>query len=200
MEDCALPEDARGYLKQAQAELARVAHVTTETLRFHRQSTRPKLTNLHDVLESVLALHEGRLRGGQVTVERRYEPHRPLLCFPNELRQVASNLIGNALDALAGCTQCRLHLHVREVSTASKPGLRLTIADTGAGMGRDTLHRLYEPFFTPKQATSTGLGLWISREILRKHGGTLRVRSKLGRGTVFSVFLPHALDGRSFSE
>ncbi len=200
MEDCALPEDARGYLRQAEAELARVAHVTTETLRFHRQSTRPTLTDLADVLESVLALHEGRLRGGQASVERRYRLHTPLLCFPDELRQVASNLISNALDSMAGCPERCLRLRIREAPGGSKPGLCLTVADTGAGMDRATLDHLYEPFFTTKQDTGTGLGLWVSRGIIRKHGGTLRVRSRLDRGTVFSVFLPQAGDGQIFSE
>ncbi len=124
MEDCALPESARGYLRQAQAELARVAHVTTETLRFHRQSTRPALTNLVDVFESVLALHEGRMRGGQVAVERRYRLHRPLLCLPDDLRQVASNLIGNALDAMVAGPERRVCLGVRETGASGNTGVR----------------------------------------------------------------------------
>ncbi len=66
-------------------------------------------------------------------------------------------------------------------------------------MSRATQGHLYEPFFTTKQATGTGLGLWVSREIIRKHGGTLRARSLPDRGTVFSVFLPHPADGQVLS-
>jgi signal transduction histidine kinase len=74
-------------------------------------------------------------------------------------------------------------------------GIRVTVADTGDGMTSNTIKRLYEPFFTTKEAYGTGLGLWVSEGIVRKHGGIIRVRSCVepGRsGTVFTVFLPIA--------
>lgn len=131
----------------------------------------------------------------QVAVERRYRAHVPLLCFANELRQVGANIVSNAMDAMGHCSERRLLLRVREATSPStgKTGVRLTIADTGIGMSATTLRRLFEVFFTTKSATGTGLGLWVSAEIVKKHNGTLRVRSQQGArsGSTFSVFLPY---------
>jgi signal transduction histidine kinase len=187
--------ETKQYLDMAQSELTRVGHIASETLRFHRQSTHPSASNLGEVVDSVVSLHEGRLRGAQVSVHRRYRPHPPLVCYPNEIRQVVANLVGNALDAMLERTKRDLYLRVREAHDPSTgvAGVRVTIADTGSGMNRATQQRIFEPFFTTKEATGTGLGLWVSQEIVRKHGGTLSVRSRREQdfaGTVFAVFLP----------
>ena len=74
-----------------------------------------------------------------------------------------------------------------------RKGLVLTVADTGSGMSSDTAAKIFEPFFTTKESGGTGLGLWVSYEIIQRHGGTLAVRSsrRKGRsGTVFTLFLP----------
>lgn len=184
------------YLEQAQAELSRVAHIATETLRFNKRNTSARPTNIGDVMESVITLHEGRLRAAGIRVERRIRPHRPAVLFANELRQVVANLVGNAIDAMQERSERRLLLRVHEAThpRTGRPGVRFTIGDTGGGMPPSTLRRLFEPFFTTKEATGTGLGLWVSQEIIRKHHGTMRVRSccaSAPTGTVFSVFIPH---------
>ncbi len=69
-------------------------------------------------------------------------------------------------------------------------GVRVTIADSGTGMDKQTLDQLFRPFFTTKGEVGTGLGLWVSKGILEKHGADLAVRSKRGRGTVFQLFFP----------
>ncbi|HEV2576727.1 MAG TPA: PAS domain-containing protein [Acidobacteriaceae bacterium] len=182
------------YLDQAQLELARVSHIATETLRFNRRTARPSATNISHLVDSVLTLHEGRIRTGQINVHRQYSHHDPILLFANELRQVIANLIGNAIDALAGQPHRELIVRVRQARDpgTGDAGVRLTVADTGIGMPPETLRRLYEPFFTTKEATGTGLGLWVARDIIQKHGGTMRVRSRSGRpsGTVFAIFIP----------
>lgn len=188
--------EARDYLTQAQAELARVSSIAVETLRFHRQNTQAAAVSLNEILESVITLHQGRLRSAEIHVERRYRSHDPLLCYPNELRQVAANLIGNAVDAMNSCTPRRLSVRVGHGHDwrDGRPGARVTVADTGSGMSRNTQSRIFEPFFTTKETTGTGLGLWIAHDLVRKHEGTLRVRSRRGEpkhGTVFSIFLPY---------
>ncbi len=111
-----------------------------------------------------------------------------------ELRQVLSNLLANSLDACASGATIRV-----DAASASDPrdpartGVRITVADTGAGISPQHLESIFEPFFTTKKDTGTGLGLWVSRELVEKHGGSLRVRSSTGpqrSGTVFSLFLP----------
>lgn len=191
-----LPEEAAQYLQQAQAELLRVSQITIETLRFSRQNTSPTQVKISTLIESVVNLHEARLKGAHIRVERHYDERLALLCFPNELRQVIANLVGNAIDAMLGMENMRLCLRVRDACDprTGEHGVRLTVADTGAGMQQATLQQIWEPFFTTKGATGTGLGLWVTHEIIRKHRGTVRVRSSMQRqthGTVFTVFLPH---------
>jgi len=190
-----LEDEARGYLEQAVHELDRVAQITVQTLRFHRRSTRPVETDLRDVVQTVLPLFESRARLLQATVESRFRPVPPVIVHDGEIRQVVANLISNATDALT--EGGRLDLRVASAShpRTGEPGIALTVADTGCGMSPETLGRIFEPFFSTKGATGTGLGLWVSLEIVEKHGGTLRVRSRLHSqerpgGTVFRFFLP----------
>jgi PAS domain S-box-containing protein len=188
------PPPISNYLDQAQFELSRVSHIATETLRFNRRNTKAAATNLSALIDSVLTLHEGRIRAAQIQIERDYSPHGPVHLFANEIRQVIANLIGNAIDALIDQPRRSLILRVRQAHGPNgNSGVRITVADTGIGMTPATLRRLYEAFFTTKEATGTGLGLWVSQEIVRKHGGSMRVRSSNrppNTGTVFSIFIP----------
>ncbi len=189
--------EASGYLRQAQLELARVAQIASETLRFNRRNARASATAISDLVDSVLALHDGRIRAAQIQIERRYREHEPILVFANELRQVIANLISNAIRAMIDSKHGRLFVRVRQANDprCGRSGVRLTIADTGTGMTPATLRRLFEPFFTTRESTSTGLGLWVTHDIVHKHGGSLRVRSRTAHdysGTVFSIFIPGA--------
>jgi signal transduction histidine kinase len=99
----------------------------------------------------------------------------------------------NALDAIG--QSGRIIVRERDCTNirTGEEGVRITIADSGHGMSRQVKARLFEPFFSTKPATGTGLGLWVSRQIIEKHHGTIRVRSSTTaahHGTVFSVFLP----------
>ncbi len=188
------PEIA-ALLDQADKELRRVSLITTETLRFHRQQSQPTFTDVADLVDSILLLHEGRLSQAQITTERRYRPHPLVRCLPNDIRQVLANLISNAIEAMHandGERTLTLRLHGATDAKTNEPGIVLMIADTGSGMTTTARARAFEPFFTTKEATNSGLGLWISREIVNKHNGRLRFRS-IGagprRGTVFSLFL-----------
>ncbi|MBV8675522.1 MAG: PAS domain-containing protein [Acidobacteriaceae bacterium] len=189
------------YANLAQHELARVSEITQQMLRFYRQPTVPSLTTLGELLDSLLMLHQGRVTALHVEVVRRYEPDVRLLCFAGEMRQLFANLIGNALDAMAP-EGGRLLLRVRNWGAG---GVRVTVADTGSGMTREVLQHIFEPFFTTKEAVGTGLGLWVSAEIVSKHKGRIRVRSRVrdrhGRGgTVFMVFFPQGTEEKSAAE
>jgi PAS domain S-box-containing protein len=184
----------REYLSLAEQELLRVSQIATQTLRFHRQSTKPALTRVEDVLDSVHALYNSRLTRLGATVAKRYDAASfPILAFDGELRQLFANLVANALDALP--PQGRLLIRTRAVNRAGGTrGIRITIADNGQGIPTELLNRIFEPFVTSKSTTGTGLGLWVSKEIVHKHRGCMRVRSRTTApsGTVFWVFLTDA--------
>ena len=188
--------DTASLLDQADRELRRVSLITTETLRFHRQSSQRSLTDLAQLLDSVLLLHESRLHQALITTERKYRLHPDILCSPNEIRQVLANLVANAIEAMTSVASPRtlsLRIHPATDPHSGKAGIALVIADTGSGMAPIARARAFEPFFTTKEATNTGLGLWITREIIDKHHGRLRFRSRQSdphRGTIFTLFLP----------
>jgi PAS domain S-box-containing protein len=187
-------EQSRDYLALADAELRRACAITSQTLRFHKQSTRPTEVTCDDLMSSALDMLRSRIRNANVTVKKRKRVQRPVLCFEGEIRQVISNLLINAIDALPQKGGFLL-LRSREGHdhATGRPGLILTIADTGTGMPPETLARIFEPFYTTKGIAGTGLGLWISKEILDRHRGYLHVRSsqRAGHtGTVVTLFLP----------
>jgi PAS domain S-box-containing protein len=191
-----LEEPARSYVEMAEHEVRRISEITQQTLRFYRQSTLPARTNLSELLDSVLRLHQGRLRNLGIAVEKEYDANTDLYCFAGELRQVFANLIGNAIDAMpAGGRLVIRARRSRDWTCPEKSGVRFQVADTGSGMSADVRRRIFEPFFTTKEITGTGLGLWVSSEIVAKHKGSMRVRSRAeatgGRsGTIFELFFP----------
>jgi signal transduction histidine kinase len=197
----AVSPTAQHYLEAAEVELQRVSAIANQTLRFHRQSTNPRPATAEDLIGGILPLYQGRLTNSRVTIERRDRTHRPFMCFDGEIRQVLSNLIGNAIDAMNPAGG-RLLIRSREATdwTTGRKGVALTVADSGPGMSSHTLSRIFEPFFTTKDTSGTGLGLWISREIVDRHCGVLKVRSSQSAprcGTVFALFLPFDQEARA---
>lgn len=191
-----LDEPAKNYVTMAEYEVRRIAEITQQTLRFYRQSTSPSRATMAEILDSVLSLYQGRLNGLNILVERRYDAQLDLFCFAGEIRQVFANLIGNAIDATS--SGGRLLVRARRSRSWKDPerrGIRFTVADTGAGMDPEVRERIFEAFFTTKEVTGTGLGLWVSHEIILKHHGLVHVRSRAAAsgkpsGTVFELFLP----------
>jgi PAS domain S-box-containing protein len=190
----ALADDLRPLVSLAESEMERVAHVARQTLAFYREPTAAAPVALHGLLDEVIRLYDSKLRGADVTITRRYETEAAVPVFAGEMRQVFSNLLLNAVDAMA--SGGRLDLHVYETRTwrgARAIGVAVAMRDSGSGVERAHLRTIFEPFFTTKGARGTGLGLWVSKGIVEKHGGTIAVRSSTapGRsGTCFRVFLP----------
>ena len=188
---------SREYLRIAQQELDRVTHITTQTLRFYRQSTRPVESNVNELLDSVISLYEPRLRDYSIAIQRRYKDVPLLHAFEGEIRQVLANFIGNAIDAMHrhGGRLILRSASGRDPRTGVE-GVYVTVADTGCGMDAATRSRIFEPFFSTKGTTGTGLGLWVSQTIIDKHAGRIYIRSRVPQrpqaagGTVFRIFLP----------
>jgi signal transduction histidine kinase len=186
--------DIKQYADMASEELARVSEIASHTLRFHRQSSNPTSIKVSEVLDSVLSLHRQRLKSCGITVEKEYDDSSPIIGLSGELRQVFANLIGNSIDAmrLGGTLKIRVK-NVSELMNGNRSGVKVLIADTGTGISTQAKKRLFEPFFSTKGTTGTGLGLWVSASIIQKHSGTVRVKSSTQpstSGTVFSIFLP----------
>ena len=185
------------YLETAERELRRVAAITNQTLRFYKQSTRPMPVTCFELFNETLQLYQGRLINSNIVVEKRKRASLPALCFEGEIRQVLSNLIGNAIDSMHPGGG-RLLLRSREATnwTTGQRGLALTVADTGTGIPALVRKKIFEAFFSTKGIGGAGLGLWVSQEIVNRHRGTLQVRSSEqpnSRGTVFVLFLPFEL-------
>ena len=191
-----IEEPALNYVTMAEHEAKRIAEIAQQTLRFYRQSTLPLRTTMAELIDSVLNLYQGRLNTLEIQVERKYDPEMTLFCFAGEIRQVFANLVGNAVDATS--SSGRLIVRARRSRNWQQPqveGVRFTVADTGCGMDLEVRERIFEAFFTTKDVTGTGLGLWVSHEIILKHKGKVHVRSTpagIGKpsGTVFQIFIP----------
>jgi PAS domain S-box-containing protein len=200
---CQLEDPALGYVVMAEHEARRIAEITQQTLRFYRQSTLPARTNMGELLDSVLTLYHGRLNSLNIQVERDFDASMDLFCFAGEVRQVFANLVANSLDATPNGGRLVLRARrSRNWKDPAKSGVRFAVADTGSGMEPAVRARVFEPFFTTKEVTGTGLGLWVSHEIIAKSHGLVHLRSRVARngrgsGTVFQIFLPDEPERRT---
>lgn len=153
------------------------------------------MTSVPSVLDEVLSVYGRKIDEKRVTILRRYGNVEELRAFPGELRQVFSNLVLNALEAISSMGKVAVRVR-RDRASKLQPGIRIMVGDNGPGIPPENLPRIFEPFFTTKDSKGTGLGLWVSQGIIQKHGGTLRVRSSTqgaNHGTCFTIFLPFAV-------
>jgi signal transduction histidine kinase len=182
-------DDARSFGRLAAQELQRISEIVNQTLRFHRAPAKPAYTDVAELAASALALFRGKLRDRHISEHIVAEPTFAY-CSAGEIRQAVVNLIGNALDAMADGG--RLYLRVSSISAQGAGCARLTIADTGTGIRAEIRPSLFSQFFTTKGSRGTGLGLWLTRDIVLRNRGRLRFRSRTGSpsGTAFAIYLP----------
>jgi len=141
---------------------------------------------MHEEVDQALTLVAQRLRSAGVTVVREYAPDTPLVsCQPTLLGQVLVNLVLNAVDAMSGRKESRLTLRVRGEGERAI----VEVEDTGPGIPEGLRRRIFEPFFSTKGEKGNGLGLWISSEIARIHGGTLKAFPG-AKGALLRLSLP----------
>jgi PAS domain S-box-containing protein len=181
------------HLEAAKRELDRVAHITRQTLGFYRDTSSPVRFNVAEVLDDLLRLYERRIESKEIHLTRQYKDHAEVVGLTGEIRQAFSNLLTNAMDATAPGGSLTVKVRKsRHWGQQKAQGVRITVADSGSGISPEHRRDLFQPFFTTKADVGTGLGLWITRGIIEKHGGTIRVRSRTGQkhGTSFSIFLP----------
>ncbi len=188
------PDASNRLLDAADHELRRVAHITRQTLGFYRETTSPVEIDASEMLRSVVDVFRRKLASRNVSATIETDEAIFLYGVPGELRQVFSNLLSNAIDAsLAGS---RVRVRIKKAGDR----VQITIADQGSGIPEAAQAQIFEPFFTTKKDVGTGLGLWISREIIQNHGGKIHFRSRAGAeksGTVFVVYLSKSQGARS---
>jgi PAS domain S-box-containing protein len=193
--DTTLSGAGRQYLALAEKELARAAQIAKQTLGFYKEETEPAAVDLAQLLDEVLAFHR-RNMPAHVALERHYPRKLEICCREGEIRQVVSNLMTNALHALGeGGT---IDVEARRTKVEDESGVLLNVSDTGSGIEAADMDRLFEPFFTTT-TRGTGLGLWLVKQIVKKHGGTIHVESSREarrHGTRFSIFLPARANAR----
>jgi PAS domain S-box-containing protein len=183
---------ARSYADMAERELSRVAHITKQTLAFYRESAQAIPVSIPELLDDLLEFQSRQLEKSKIAVDRQFRSSRLVQGFPAELKQVFLNLVGNAIEAMPEGGRLRVRV-CDSVGNDMRPGVRIFVSDTGSGIKQEDANRLFEPFFSTKSTKGTGLGLWISKGIIRKYEGTIRFRSASvakGNVTCFSVFLP----------
>jgi PAS domain S-box-containing protein len=178
--------NVRPLAEAAQNELARAAHVTRQTLSFARTTGTRESADLAALVDGIVNLYTDKLNSKNVQLIKNYRGDGVAIASRSEVRQVISNLLANAIDAerQGGRIDIRVHPSLGGGSVS------LVVADRGCGMSPEQMRRIFEPFFTTKQDVGTGLGLWVTKRIVDSHGGAIRVRSNVGRGTVFLVNWP----------
>jgi PAS domain S-box-containing protein len=179
------------YLGMAQQELNRTLQISRAMLGLYREPKAPVEVELRELLASVLLLLDRQLKDQSVKVVRKLGESVSVQGFPGELRQVFTNLITNGADA-AG-PGGRVQVLLENSPTDSRPGAIVTISDSGPGIPPELQTKLFQPFFTTKGEQGTGLGLWVSRGIVEKHGGTIELSNSSDAafpGALVRVYLP----------
>lgn len=186
--------DTAQYLSMAESELSCVSRISKQILTFHRESATQVPVNLSSLMDDVFILNNRAIAAKNLRVERECASPVTVEGFPAQLRQVFSNILGNAIDASNPTGKLRVRISVAPLlGEQTEPGARITIADCGKGISKTNLSKIFEAFFTTKAGRGSGVGLWLSSTIVQEHRGRIRVRSSdraEGSGTIVSVHLP----------
>jgi signal transduction histidine kinase len=175
------------------AETERVARIVRQMLGLYRNNEQVKPINVNTLVEDTVLLLNRQLQRTNIEVTMELGDLPDAVVAADQLRQVLSNLVINAKDSMPDGGKLRVRTrHVRSSKDFPLGSIRILVGDTGAGIPKELLESIFEPFVTTKGEKGTGLGLWIVRGIIGNHGGKISVRSKLGKGTIFKIELPAA--------
>ncbi len=175
------------FLEVARKETERVSHIIRQMLGFARRSGEVEWVNVNQVLEETMILVEKKLKQSGIRLVSQLDPKLPAVrARADQLRQVFLNLILNAQQSIEGSGE--ITVSTAKTEQALQPSIAVDISDTGRGITEEELPRIFEPFFS-KRRKGTGLGLWVTQDIVRQHGGRIEVTSDEGAGTTFSIIL-----------
>jgi PAS domain S-box-containing protein len=189
--DPEVPVSVRRLLETADSELARVSQIAQQTLGFYRDTTRPADIDLNQLLQSVVDLFARKMLSNKIACDLDLEPGLKIHGLQGEIRQVFSNLVVNAIDAVVQTGKAG-RIRIRGRHSGPNNGVSILICDEGSGIPPNVRERVFSPFFTTKPNIGTGLGLWVTRGFVEKQGGSIRFRSctEVRSGTIFRVILP----------
>ena len=189
-----VPKAVASQLTLAEQELQRVAHIVQQSLGFFRESRAAESVDMPALVESVFALYSNKLKSKDIRIERRFGDCPQVQAAHEELKQVISNLVTNAVDAVH--KQGTIGITLGSIEEAGQTMLHILVEDDGPGIPPEYKQQLFEPFFTTKRDVGTGLGLWLTKEIVERHGGRIEVvpRADGGSGAAFSILLPGSSD------
>lgn len=185
------------YVQDALGQLERVGQITRRTLQFSRSANRIAESYPGPMVEDTVRMFAPKLQLSQIEIVTDIRQDPRFACYPGELQQALANILSNAIESIVG--PGRIRIRVAESvnwTNRSQLGVRISIGDTGSGMSPEVLQRMSEAFFTTKDGTGTGLGMWVVHDMMRKHKGTINVSSSIDRlrhGTVVSLFIPFGL-------
>jgi PAS domain S-box-containing protein len=189
----AVRKDVQEYLEAIEEELDRISHITKQTLGFYRESTAPSAMRVGPMLDPLISFLGARARNKRVEIRPEIRQDPEIFAIAGEIRQLIANLLSNSFDAVDSGGLIRIRVSAARFKGQDSPGTRITIADSGHGIPPSVRSKLFEPFFTTKKDVGTGLGLWVCTNIVKRHHGSIRVKSSATPGrswTVFSVLLP----------
>lgn len=179
------------YLDTAEGELVRLAHIAKQTLGFYREQNSAGLVSLTELVGEVLKIYSSKLRDAGIKVETRLRSAREVVVKKGEMMQVISNLVTNSMYAMS--RGGRLLVGTEDGECEGNDGVVLLIEDSGRGIATENLHRVFEPFFTTRGSIGTGIGLWVAKQFVVGHSGTIEVESSTdtaAHGTKFRICLP----------
>lgn len=175
------------FLEIARKETERVSHIIRQMLGFARRSGEVDWVDINQLLEETLVLLEKKMRQLRIRVIRKFDDSLPRIrARADQLRQVFLNLIINAQQAIAG--EGEIIISTSRYEQALQPSILVQLSDSGVGIAAEDITRIFEPFFSTGKK-GTGLGLWVTQDIVRQHGGRIEVSTEKGEGTVFSIVL-----------
>jgi signal transduction histidine kinase len=140
---------------------------------------------------NVLSVYKSKILTHSIVVDAEYNDLRKISVHPGEIVQVFSNVISNAIDAMPHGG--KLSISMTQAKKAERDGLQIVVTDTGHGIRREDLDKVFEPFFTTKGSLGTGIGLWVARQLVERHGGQISITSSTGAddsGTSVTIYLP----------
>lgn len=199
-QNSSIESKAHRFLLTAEQELERISHIARQTLGYYRDTGAPSEVYLHDLVQNVLTVYQAKLLSSGITVDNRFNDLQKILVSKGEILQVFSNIIANAIEAMPQGGV--LKIAIRKLMNSGGDGIQTIIRDNGVGIETKHLERVFEPFFTTKVDIGTGIGLWVSKQLIEKRGGQISIASSTepgNSGTSITIFIPLIAPSRAQS-